>query len=190
MKKMIGVLSVAMLAASAQAETLDLKCQRYESKCSASACYHLSEALKDDKDRQIFAIQKTEEVDYHIEDASATATLENEVPNATLTEGKYILPYKHVSWKDGIVVLENRTSSGMTKEKIEIDRDFGFYSHYMMHTDSSIADVPLGEPYTAYFGWCEDTSVKQPEGKEWPSVSKEQAPETSEKPKAAPAPKP
>lgn len=177
MNTRIGFFFVAALAApAAHAEMLELKCQRYESKCSASACYHLSEALKDDKDRQIFAIQKTEEVDYHIEDTTASAMLENEVPNATLTEGKYVLPYKHVKWEDGIVVLENKTSGGMTKEKIEIDRDFGFYSHYVMHTDSSIADVPLGEPYTAYFGWCEEVAIKPPAAAEKePSVPTEKS---------------
>lgn len=180
-------LATALAAPAAHAEDLNLRCQRYESKCSATACYHLSEALKDDKDRQIFAIQKTEIVDYLVKDTEAVAILENEVPNATLTDGKYVLPYKHVRWEDGIVMMENRTSSGMTKERIEIDRDFGFYAHYMMHTDKSIKDVPLGEPYTAYFGWCEDVTVRPEET----APSEPEAPKASEDlPKAAPAPKP
>lgn len=185
MKKTIGFAFIAALAAPAHAEILDLKCQRYESQCSASACYHLSEALKDDKDRQIFAIQKIEEVDYHIGETEATAMLDNEFPNATLTDGKYVLPYKHVIWKDGVVVLENRTSSGMPKERVEIDPDFGFYSHYMMHTDNSIKDVPVGEPYAAYFGWCEYAVAK--EDPEAPMKEKKHAPAPM-KPEPAPAP--
>src|SRR5262249_40632171 len=67
-----------------------------------------------------------------------------------------IVNFAYVYEREGVViVLENRDSHGDVKEKVEIDKISGFYDKYLIHTDNSIKDVPLGQPYVAYFGWCD-----------------------------------
>ncbi len=169
----------AWAASPAMAENkLTTHCQRYESKCTGSACYRLGSALKDDKDRHIYTMRKMDVVQYDIDPTTATATFDNATPNAKLTNGKYTIPYKHAIWRDDVIVLENTATSGVIKEKIEIERKTGFYAYYLMHTDDSIKDVPLGEPYTASFGYCQLPGVVLPV-----------APE-DEEPIAAPTPPP
>lgn len=147
---------LAFADAPAEAGTLFLKCQRYESKCKAAACYQLGEALRADKDGTIYKVKITEPVQYAITADSATASLENPKLGKAKSGGQYTITYKRIPREDepNLIVLEIRTSVGEVKERVEIDRLSGIYAHYLIHSDNSIKDVPLGEPYTAYFGWC------------------------------------
>lgn len=186
MKTLLTVLLLLGWSASAFAADnksdnhLTTTCQRYESKCAGSACYRLGSALKADKEHNIYAMQKMEVVRYNIDQNSATALFDNVTPNAKLSNGKYEISYKLVIWRNDVIVLGNEASTGVMKEKIEIDRVSGFYAYYLMHTDNTIKDVPLGEPYTASFGYCELPGVPLPKRPENPEENQFMVPATPE----------
>lgn len=180
------VLLVCATPFSAQAETLSFSCERFKSNCTGQECYKLVNALQKDTTRQIFTVKKTEIVDYKIDATGAVETLRGEqaVPDK---DRQLIIHYKFVASEYGKIVMANRDPKNIMKEEAQIEPTSGFYLYYLIHTDGSIKDVPIGEPYTAYFGWCENMSApgaKLPEANPTPAT----VPETS--PSTAPAPDP
>lgn len=163
LRNIIFLLIASLAAHPVHAATLFLRCHRYESKCKAAACYNLSDALREDKSGQIFDIKKTETVEYAIDGEHATGLLDNAAPNATWSNGKYTIAYKHSPDGSNIITMKSFTPDEKVKEQVEIDRMSGVYSHYLMHTDNTLGDIPLGEPYFAYFGWCEVIKNPQPQ---------------------------
>jgi len=148
---MRAILYAAALAFIAtQANATASTCQRYQSKCTGQKCYALAEGLREDV-RNALAAQQMERIDYAIENGHAIATVD---PEAKMHE-TYTSEFKFVAEEVGKSALENRTETGVTKERVIIEKPSGFYVHYLLHTDNSLNDVPLGEPYSAYFGWCD-----------------------------------
>lgn len=166
LRSFLGLL-VCMTPLSAKAEILTFSCERFKSNCTGQECYKLVSALVKDTTHQIFTVKKTEIVDYKIDATGAVETLRGEqaVPDK---DRQLIIHYKSVENKFGKIILTNYEPKGAIKETAEIEPTSGFYLYYLIHTDGSIKDVPIGEPYTAYFGWCENMSApgaKLPETK-------------------------
>lgn len=153
---------ILFAAMPAQAgNVLYLHCQRFPSKCAGQKCFEIARALKEeDENREFFSKQRLENADYEIRDNEATGTLDNVAAFAELSNGKYIVRFKHVFQNTGNITMEHRNEAGETKERVIIDKFTGFFAKYLIHTDGSLKDVPIGEPYSALFGWCEDTTDK------------------------------
>jgi hypothetical protein len=151
---------LCLAASAAQANTLYVHCLRYESKCTGDKCHDIAEKLKLDTKKELLHAHKMEHVNYVIQEDGAKATFSEAAANARLVDGKYTLHFKSVQQNDAAITLENKTDTGAVKEQVIIDKITGFYIKYLLHTDNSIKDVPVGEPYSAYFGWCEDTTDK------------------------------
>ena len=145
-----------ILSHSALADGASYSCKRYKSKCTGEMCYQLAEGLKRDTTRKILSATTTETVLYKVNGDQATETVTArgtiQVQNA---DGKYDTLYERVIASPNNLIAENRTNNGQVSEKAEIDLVSGFYTYYALHNDGSIKDVPLGAPYTAYFGWCD-----------------------------------
>lgn len=196
---MIGALLIAAVggtlatppadSAPSPAETLYFHCQRYESQCSGNDCYRIADGLRADTERKLLTtVQKLESVEYRIAESAAEATLDNAAPNAILTRNnKYVIRYENVDIGPNLITVEDKTGSGIVKEKVEIDKLSGFYADYIIHTDNTIRDVPIGEPYTAYFGWCEDVNGG-PAPSAVPAVLDNLVPAATPAPPAAPVP--
>lgn len=144
-------------------------------------------ALQQDTTHQILTVRKTEIVDYKIDTAGAVETLRGEqaVPDK---DRQLTIRYKFVSNDYNKIVMMNRDPKNAVKEEARIEPSTGAYHYFLLHTDGSIKDVPIGEPYTAYFGWCENMSapgakLPQPEK---PATEAKPEPATS----TAPAPDP
>ncbi len=142
---------------AAQAGELKVSCQRYESNCSGNEkCAAIADALKQDKNKELLATQRTETVHYVIGDTRATASVDDEQSGI-----KYTPEFKFVTRSGNDIILENKLETGVVKEQVVIDKKLGFYAKYLLHTDGSMKDVPVGEPYSAYFGWCTQTKTAQ-----------------------------
>jgi hypothetical protein len=146
----------ALAATDAQAGTLLIDCQRYESKCNGDKCYALADGLKQDTKKEVLKLQKMELVHYTIDDTRATVSVDDEGSGI-----KYTPEFEFVTRDENTITLKNKTESGAAKERVVIDKVSGFYAKYLIHTDGSMKDVPIGEPYSAYFGWCEDKTPKK-----------------------------
>jgi hypothetical protein len=172
MRALSFALVLSFVTFSAHAATLNLSCQRYESKCKGEKCYDNAARLKQDKEKKIFTMQHMENINYAIREDGATATFDDAKADATLVNGKYTLEFKYVTQDDAKIVLENKTDTGVVKEQVNIDKLTGFYAKYLLHTDGSLKDVPIGEPYSAYFGWCEDMTNQPPAAPQPPETAK------------------
>mgnify|MGYP003394034070 CR=1 FL=1 len=163
MKKLFFItLAGALAAGNADAKTVYLACKRYESKCSGDKCYELTAALQSNSEwRETLASQNMEPVEYIIREDGATAILSRLTTDAKLAGGKYIVEFKYVTQDPIRFILENKTDTGDVKERIIIETGSWFYVKYLLHTDRSLRDVPIGEPFSAYFGWCEDLTDKR-----------------------------
>jgi len=148
MRTILYAAALALIAT--QADAANITCQRYQSKCTGQKCYALAEGLREEV-RNALAVQQMERIDYAIENSHAIATVD---PEAKMHE-TYTSEFKFVSTDAGKFALENRTETNVAKERVIIEKSSGFYVQYLLHTDNSLNDVPLGEPYSAYFGWCD-----------------------------------
>ena len=159
MKHLVFLPIALMLASPAVAEPMKFTCERFKSNCAGADCENLFLALHKDTEHKILTMRKTQIVEYEIERHHATEKLislrteeEKDVP--------LIIEYTHVTTPYGKLILANEDRKGDIKEKAEIEPTSGLYRYYLLHTDGSIKDVPVGEPYTAYFGWCENNTAK------------------------------
>ncbi|MFW0778233.1 MAG: hypothetical protein ACN2B6_11020 [Rickettsiales bacterium] len=180
MKYLVFIPTLLMLAAPANA-TMKFTCERFKSSCTGTSCEKLYLALHKDVDHKILTMRKTQLVEYEIERHHAKETLvslrteeEKDVP--------LVIDYKHVETPYGKLILTNKDRKGDVKEKTEIEPTSGLYRYYLIHTDGSIKDVPVGEPYAAYFGWCEDNTAK---GDSIMNMNPVDAPVPAQKPETA-----
>lgn len=151
------VFALLLFPFAAQAGELKVSCKRYPSDCSGTEeCNAIAEALRQDKNKEVLKSPKLETVHYVIGDTRATASIDDEASGI-----KYTPEFKFVTREGNNVILENKLDTGAAKERVIIDKKLGFYAKYMLHTDGSMQDVPVGEPYSAYFGWCTQTKSPQ-----------------------------
>lgn len=156
MKPLIFSVATALALASpalADDQHLDLTCTRYKSKCAGKDCYTLANGMKADPERRILSLPGLEELRYVIAPGSAAETM-IKGDELTLTKRKYQISYEQVSYGENDITISNHDAKGADKERVIIEPVSGFYAYYLLHTDGSIKDVPIGEPYRAYFGWC------------------------------------
>lgn len=160
MKKIIlTALGVFFGAGSASANVLYLHCQRYESKCVGEKCYEIAEGLNADPEwRNALPVNKLEQLDYVVHDDKAVVITDNAMRGSLKTQdSKYTIPFNNVR-QDSVRIQLEITSGSAVKERVTVIKHTGFYSAYVLHTDTSIKDIPVGTPYKAYFGWCDDTT--------------------------------
>lgn len=148
----------AVWAADAAPPAQDLKktftCQRFKSSCTGQACLQRAAELQKDTEHKILAVKKTEFVEYAIHSTQAIETLKGEQIDPTLKRALTIT-YTDVETTPDKIFLGNKDKNNTPKDKVEILTSTGFYLDYQLHTDGSIKEVPIGEPYAAYFGWCD-----------------------------------
>lgn len=154
----LSLLFFLVSVVDAQAESFSFSCQRFKSNCTGSECDKLVTALQKDTARQIFTVKKTEIVDYRIDSTGAVETLRGEQADYS-ADRQLVIYYKFVTNEFGKITMKNYEPKGATKEIAQIEPTSGFYMYYLMHTDGSIKDVPIGQPYTAYFGWCQNPNA-------------------------------
>jgi len=147
-------------ASAAQANVLYLHCQRYESKCVGEKCYEIAEGLNADPEwRNALPANKLEQLDYVVHDDKAVVITDNAMRGSLKTQdSKYTIPFNNVM-QDSVRIQLEITSGSAVKERVAVIKHTGFYSAYVLHTDTSIKDIPVGTPYKAYFGWCDDTTA-------------------------------
>ena len=149
-----------LIASSASAETLYLHCFRYESKCLAEKCYQIADRLVENLEwKATLSAEKMEPIDYVVRDNSAVGITTKTSQDAKLEGGKYTVLFKSVTQDDARILLEYKNEAGFVRESVAVEKQTGFYANYLLHTDSTIKDTPVGKPYVAYFGWCEDTTA-------------------------------
>jgi len=185
---LITALAIYSIPFAAHAEQLSFSCERFKSNCMGQDCYKLVSALQKDVAHQIFTVKKTEIVDYKIDATGGVETLRGEqaVPDK---DRQLVIHYKYAVSEYGKIVLKNTDPKNNVKEEAQIEPTSGFYLYYLIHTDGSIKDVPIGEPYTAYFGWCENMSApgaKLPEANPTPSAVPATAPAPDPTPSTPP----
>lgn len=158
-----ALLTTPLLLASAAVETASVRpeplytldCKRYESRCVGDRCYEMETALRTNSDwRGQIPPERMESLQYVVRADGALSMTERVRVGATISNGKYVIPIKHVTDGASSIQLENKTDEGIVRERVAIDKNTGFYAAYLMHTDATISDVPIGAPYAAYFGWC------------------------------------
>lgn len=164
MKKafLLGIILFSLpFTAQAQIKPQIFECQRFQSKCTGEGCYQLLDGFKKDVTKKILTVRKTETVDYVIDEAGGVETLRGEqaVPSR---DRQLVMNYKFVGNEYGKIALFNKDKKGAVNIKVEIEPTTGFYYNFLIHTDGSIKEVPLGEPYLAYFGWCTGDTISQP----------------------------
>lgn len=161
MKKFSLVLSIFLFTTSAaEANVLYLHCQRYRSTCTAEKCYQIADGLSADSEwRGSLPASKLEQLDFVVRENDAMMITENNLPGMSRTKNnKYTVLFDKIMQDPARIQMEI-TSDKAVKERVSIIKRTGFYSAYMLHTDTSIKDIPIGTPYTAYFGWCDDTTA-------------------------------
>jgi hypothetical protein len=141
------------------ADKVTYECTRFKSNCVGASCHKIYDGLQLDTGRTILGVRKTQVVEYVIDPLSATETIKTLLADDKDRDQSLVIEYKHVLNAYGRITLSNLDSKKKIKEQARIDAASGLYSFYMLHTDGSIKDVPVGEPYTAYFGWCENKSA-------------------------------
>jgi len=149
-------------------------CQRFKSKCSGASCYALVSGLQKDTGRSILDARKTEVVEYSVDVLHSIEMLKTEQVDPLLKR-QLSIEYLNVENAHGKITISNKDKKGAVKEKVEITPATGFYLYYLIHTDGSIKDVPIGEPFSAYFGWCDN---KSPAGAMIPDTTPVEAPAT------------
>lgn len=163
MKRLLTALSIVFCSAvTARGETMSFDCQRYKSKCTAKACEELANGIREDSSKKILSLQGLESVEYVVNPRMAYEN-RRKAEDQSLAKRKYLVNYKFIEITPAMITLSNKAPSGIEKERVQIEPTSGFYRHYILHTDGSIKDVPIGEPYQAYFGWCNNTTGKTQE---------------------------
>jgi hypothetical protein len=165
-------LILIFLASNAQAAPVTVHCQRYESKCTGAKCYTIADGLKEDTKKEVLTLQKMDKVDYMVQNNTGTeiAAVEN-ADNPGKVE-KYVTTFGTLNLDEDKTVMSNKNDAGAVREEITIDNHNGFYTRYLIHTDGSIKDVPIGEPYKAFFGWCEEERAASTEAAPIPATSR------------------
>jgi hypothetical protein len=131
-----------------------ITCQRFQSNCNADTCLQLVNALQKDVARKIFTVRRTEIVTYTIDETGAVEKLRGQ--QAVYSKDRaMVMNYKNVATDAlGKIIFTNKDRKGNANMRVEIDPLSGFYLNFFLHTDGSIKEVPVGEPYLGYFGWC------------------------------------
>lgn len=153
MKIKLLVIAIAAYPFSAYAEPMKFSCERFKSNCLGKACEQIYVALQKDASRQILSVKKTETVEYEINETGATEKLVGAQIDPSI-QRSLTINYKNIASAYGKITLSNKDAKGNVKEMASIEPASGFYRYLLIHTDGSIKEVPIGEPYTAYFGWC------------------------------------
>lgn len=155
MRALLAAIMLLTPSLAMAAGEINLSCQHYQSKCSASACYSAAEKFALDTDRELLKNPNIEKTFYIITADHAQAMFEATAAGASTIQGKYTLDFKYVTHAKDSITLENKLDDGTVKERVIIDKKTGFYIKYMLSTDKSLKDVPVGYPFYAYFGWCD-----------------------------------
>lgn len=143
--------------AHAQSQEMKFSCTRYQSKCNGKQCDEIGKGFRADREKKILKLPNVEVLEYSImPEAAQEKMIKGDA--SVFAMHKYTVNYKNVQMTPTSIVFSNSTPEGMQKERITIEPASGFYSYYILHTDGSIKEVPVGDPYKAYFGWCEDRS--------------------------------
>jgi hypothetical protein len=160
-----------------------ITCQRFQSNCTADACMQIIGALQKDTERKIFTVRRTETVTYTFDNTGAVEKLRGE--QAVFNKQRLpVMNYKTVTTDaQGKIMLTNKDRKGNINIRVEIEPASGFYLNFFLHTDGSIKEVPVGEPYLAYFGWCSPGDELLP-----PVIPVAPTTDGKEAPMAAPAP--
>ncbi|MDX1975957.1 MAG: hypothetical protein SFT92_09850 [Rickettsiales bacterium] len=158
MRRLIWLLlATATLPSMAQAEMV-FSCQRYRSKCAGDECLTIANKLKLDTGRSMLTLVTPQTITYRINDNKA-----QEVIEINGEEQRY--PYEKTESSESLITLSNLQPNGTLKEQVTINLINGIYTHYAIHNDGSIKDVPVGLPYRAWFGWCDrQNTVPAPQG--------------------------
>jgi hypothetical protein len=140
-------------AAAEPTQKFKFSCSRYQSKCLGKACDDMAAGVREDSEKKLLRFPNLEVLEYEIEPGNASESLiKGDV--MALSARKYKATYKNVLITPSAITFVNKTPEGTEKDRLFIDPISGFYSYYILHTDGSIKEVPIGEPYKAYFGWC------------------------------------
>lgn len=163
MKRLLVFIALCLTASAAEANTLYLHCLRYQSQCSGQKCLDIGEALKATANSELLKTQAKDVIDFTLEEDHGAGYLAEDAPNAVkIGENKYKITYQHVFITPETITLEHKEESGKVRGRSTIDKLTGIYMSFVLHTDGSLKDVPVGAPYTAFFGWCEDVTDKHP----------------------------
>lgn len=151
MRLFLLTLLASAAVSSAQAATLLYECQRYRSPCTGEKCYHIASQLGLDTGRTLLTKVPVQHLNYIIDNMQAREQIEHNTTDITL--------YTQIDIQDNFIILSNVDASGKPFARASINKQNGVYSHYLIHNDGSIRDVPVGTPYRAYFGWCDKKEV-------------------------------
>ncbi|MDX2113092.1 MAG: hypothetical protein SFW63_05120 [Alphaproteobacteria bacterium] len=170
MKRLSSFVLAALVSFPALANEFQLtyECTRFKSKCIGTACRVIHDGLINDTERSILKVRKTQIVEYVIDPARAVETIKTELAGDLDRDQSLVLEYRAITHRLGQITLSNHNSRGQVTERVTINTETGLYGFYLLHTDGSIKDVPVGEAYTAYFGWCEN---KSPAGSSLPETA-------------------
>ena len=157
---MVGAMAV-LVAAPSFADTPEIiyECTRFKSKCTGTACDKIYAGLKLDVQRSILTMRPTQLVEYRITPQRALETIKTALADDKDRDQKLVVEYQNIKQSGDEIILANRDKKNNIREKATISTMSGLYAFQLLHTDGSIKDVPVGEPYTAYFGWCDNKSA-------------------------------
>jgi hypothetical protein len=161
MRAMMAGAIIMLVTAPALADELEAtyECTRFKSKCIGTACDKIYAGLKLDVQRSILTMRPTQLVEYRITPQRALETIKTALAEDKDRDQKLVIEYLSVQQSGGEIVLANHDDKNNIREKVTINLASGLYAFQLLHTDGSIKDVPVGEPYTAYFGWCDNKSA-------------------------------
>jgi hypothetical protein len=151
----LSLLSLVVLSAPALADTNNLTCKRYKSKCTGETCFQIADNLKVDTAQKALPASSTETVEIKVSGDVGTETMLVRGVSAKEENSKFKTSYEYVTVTPQAITLQNRADNGRVSERMDVDLLTGFYTYYALHNDGSMKDVPIGQPYAAYFGWCD-----------------------------------
>ncbi len=158
-KILLGSLLALCLGTPAQADAIHFTCQRFKSNCVGKACLAMAEGFKADTEHKILTLRPVEKLDYKIDEKRAVEIIRS-AQDAAKAALNVSVPYEFVTLSSNLITLERKAADEQVRERVVIEIASGFYAYYAIHNDGSIKDVPLGEPYAANFGWCNQTSAQ------------------------------
>jgi|GEM_PF-3155003 len=134
------------------APDLHLQCYRFRTKCLGQQCYDIGEVMPQDPEQRHMKVAETERVEYSFLGNHAR---EHRLVGAEGAKTDYYADYAGIERTPTLIKMTTKSRDGAVTDTTEIHLNNKFYAFYAIHSDGTIKEVPLGVPYTAYFGWCD-----------------------------------
>lgn len=163
MKALVIFAAVSLLAVSASAkEPIELLCKAQYLRCEENECWRF------DKPEWLFNLKSffgkhTQELDFIIDEKKQLVQVNGTQYSTDPELGGATIPYVNLKVSPssiGMTIISHRDchAGGACKsainERININRINGELLHRLISTDGSIKEVPLGDDYAQFFGYC------------------------------------